>query len=532
MYQLMIVDDEASVVDSLALTIPWEEYGVEKVHRAYSVQEALRIANTHAVDIIITDIQMPEMNGLELIDRVRHFSRKVRCIILSGHDDFEYAQLAIQYQTINYLLKPVDINELIHSVQTAIQDIEREWSEISSYERIKQTLHANIPLLQNKLLNDLIQNKSVQADMLEEQLSLIHVPFKLADPYIMMVVRLEEEFSKYDFNSLSLFESAVCNIAEEVFHELFELWHCTSEQGYLVFLINCRNNEAIKLVDSYAVKLQNNVQKFLKGSLSICLSNPGTFPHGVAEFYYSSVSVIQRNVGKNKSYFITIDNTSEEAPETNMVNMFEAPSLSTLLESGKWEEAITKIESILSTNDPTNELTYNQLFTVLLYLSSSFAMVISSENVTVEEQLGEEFNLLMYKKSQLSKHRILAWAEKIINSIMARSSQRIDDSQQQIASKVRKFIDDHLNEGITLQLIADYIGLHPVYLSKVYKTSTGETIGNYLFRIRMERAAYLLLKTDLKIMEISSKLGFLATPHFIKIFKKHFGCTPQEYRNR
>lgn len=318
MYQLLIVDDETSVVDSLALTIPWEEYGIEEVHRAYSAQEALQTATRHAIDIIITDIRMPEMDGLELIERIRHFSRKIRCIILSGHDEFEYAQKAIQYGTLRYLLKPVDIAALTHAVGQAITDIELEWAEISSFQRIKHTLHANKPLLRSQLLTDLLQNKPMQTDILEERLAMLDISFCPGDSYMLMLIRLEEDFSRYNLQSLSLLEFAVGNITEEVFQELFELWHCNTEQGYLVFLIKSNEAPDLSLIDSYAVKVQNNVQKFLSGSLSICLSNIQTFPENISETYLASVSSLIRNVGKNKSYFITIDESESQSQGQNL----------------------------------------------------------------------------------------------------------------------------------------------------------------------------------------------------------------------
>lgn len=532
MYQLLIVDDETSVVDSLALTIPWEEYGIENVHRAYSAQEALQIATKQAIDIMITDIRMPEMDGLELIEHIRHFSRKIRCIILSGHDEFEYAQKAIRFGTLNYLLKPVDIAALTHSIEQAIVDIEREWAEISSSQRIKNTLHANKPLLRSQLLNDLLQNKPILPDMLEERLTMLDVSFRSGDPYMLMLVRMEEDFSRYDLQSLSLMEFAISNIAEDVFQELFELWHCNTEQGYLVFLIKSNDKRAHSLIDSYAVKLQNNVQKFLSGSLSICLSHIRTFPEDITETYRSSVSSLIRNVGRNKSYFITVDESETPSQGRNLVHLHVPPLLTSLLESGDWDEALNKIGRILSINEPDNELTHDQLFTALLYLSSSFAVSFSSEEENVESQLGEEFNLLLRKKGQLSRQRIYDWAEKLIGILGTKRSRHMEDTHQQIAAKVRTFIQEHLAEGISLQTVADYVKLHPVYLSKVYKTVSGETIGDYLYRTRIERAVHLLRNTDLKIGEVSGQLGFLAPPHFIKIFKKHYGCTPQEYRNK
>ncbi|WP_340029345.1 response regulator [Paenibacillus sp. FSL H7-0940] len=533
MYGLLIVDDEKSVVDSLALTIPWEDYGIQEVHRAYSAAEALDIASKYAVDIMITDIRMPEMDGLELILEIRRFSSKIRCIILSGHDEFEYAQKAIQYQAANYLLKPINTDELIQAVTKAIANIEHEWERISSFQQIQHALHANMPLLRNQLLKELLQNKAMSHKILADRLSMLEIPFVSSDPFIMMVIRMEEEFSGYDLRSLSLLEYAVTNIAEEVFQHPFKLWHCITEQGYLVFLIKNSDLHALDSVDSHAVRLQNNVQKFLKGAISICLSKEQCFPDHLSDLYLASVSAINRNVGSNKSYFITLDKKDADSHEQqNLINLYEPPLLPNLLESGNWDEAISKISRILFLNEVGKELSHDQLFTVLLYLSSTFSISLKSQDTTVEEMLGEEFEFLLRKKSQLSSQRIYSWAEKMINQRRKQASNQLMNAHEQITSKVRTYIQEYLAEGISLQVIADYIGLHPVYLSKVYKTVTGETIGDYLYSLRMNRASYLLLNSDLKIADVSKALGFLAPPHFIKIFKKHYGCTPQEFRTR
>ncbi|WP_261305052.1 response regulator transcription factor [Paenibacillus andongensis] len=533
MYQLLIVDDEKTVVDSLALTIPWSDYGIEAVYQAYSAADALKIAEEQAIDVLITDIRMPEMDGLELIEHINRLSRKVKCIILSGHDDFLYAQKAMQQSAFNYLLKPVVIEELVASVQSAIETLQAEWKEISSYQRIQYTLQSNLPLLKDQLLGDLLKKKPMPASVLQERLSLLRLSFQKGDPFMLMLVRLEEDFSGYDLKSLSLLEYAVTNIAEEVFQDVFELWHGTSEQGYLVFLFKPRERtEAMKLVDSFAVKLQNHVQTYLKGNISICLSPVSVFPDSIAELYQQAVSTINRNVGANKSYFITLgDDESNNLLESSPINLFEPPLLPQLLESGSWDEALMKLEHTLQLSSPEADYTYDQLFSVFLYLSSSLSIGILKNGGNLEEQIGEDFELFLRKTSFLSKQRLYDWAAKVIANLKRSSSTYLESTQNIITAKVRSFIQEHLSEGVSLQMVADYIGLHPVYLSKVYKTVTGETIGDYLFALRMDKAAYLLKSTDLKISDISSKLGFLATPHFIKIFKKHFGSTPQEYRN-
>lgn len=528
--QLLIVDDEASVVDTLALTVQWEDYGIEEVHCAYSAHEALQIAAKNSIDIMITDIRMPEMSGLELLKVMQQYSRQTRCIILSGHDEFEYAKQAMAYQTLDYLLKPIDYDELTRTVKRAVKLIEEEWKQVTSLQRIRQTLEANRPLLRSQLLNDLLKNKPILEKTLEQRLALVDIPFRLDDPYMMMVVRLEEDFSGYDLRSLSLLEYAVTNIAEEVFQDLFQLWHCVTEQGYLVFLIKSEKKGALQLVDTYAVKLQNHVQKFLKGSLSICLSPIDRFPNHLYKMYIDSINSINRHIGNKTSFFLTSKETLEHPEDSFIRKLNEPPTLQTLLNAGNWDEALDKIYGWLFCG--TQELSQDQLFTILLHIASSFTICFPLHEDGAHVQTGNELDLLLRKKGHLSRQRLYDWSKKIITLQKEKAETETENTHQQIVAKVQSFIHEHLREGISLQIIADHVGFHPVYLSKIYKSATNETIGDYIHRYRMERAEHLLLNTDLKIYEISNELGFLATPHFIKIFKKHFGVTPQEFRDR
>ena len=137
MFQVLIVDDEPAVLEGLAYTMPWEELEVEQVHQASSAAEALKLLNRHHVDIVITDIRMPGMSGLELIQEIRRSWSGVRCIILSGHGEFEYAREAIRMETTDYLLKPIEADELTETVRSVQDKLRAEWEQIGAYrERI------------------------------------------------------------------------------------------------------------------------------------------------------------------------------------------------------------------------------------------------------------------------------------------------------------------------------------------------------------------------------------------------------------
>ena len=123
--QLLIVDDEIHWVDNLSMNKPWHTLGIEQVHKAYSAREALELIDNHPIDIVISDILMPEMSGLELIEQIRSKDPKIKCVMLSGHSDFEYAKQAIRHSAVDYLLKPPTDEELLGAVGSAIEQLNK-----------------------------------------------------------------------------------------------------------------------------------------------------------------------------------------------------------------------------------------------------------------------------------------------------------------------------------------------------------------------------------------------------------------------
>ncbi|WP_054710297.1 response regulator [Bacillus sp. JCM 19041] len=119
MFQLLLVDDEDATLQGLA-SLPWRGIGISRVHCAYTANEALSILSTHAIDVVVTDIRMPGKSGLELLTEIKESQYNPKCILLSGHSDFAYAQAAIKAQAVDYLLKPVRDEELLGAVEKAI----------------------------------------------------------------------------------------------------------------------------------------------------------------------------------------------------------------------------------------------------------------------------------------------------------------------------------------------------------------------------------------------------------------------------
>lgn len=545
MYTLLIVDDERLVVETLAKTLPWSSIQIEYVHKAYSAEQALQIMNTHSVDIVITDIRMPKVDGLELIENIRQLNKRTKCIIYSGYSDFEYARQAMSSQVVEYLLKPAKDEDILAAVVRMSERLDEEWQQIISLQNASSTLRDNLPLLRSSFLNDLIRGKKIVDPELEQKLRLLQLPFRSEDRFSMLVIRLEEAFAGYDSNSLDLFEFAIANIAEETMSEHFRLFYAKDTYDYLVFLValsdlkksqlqqlgqNSMQDEQ-QLIEQAAMKLQENVRQYLKRSISIVVSPWKTFPSDVSAVYQDCVTSIRRNVGNNTGIYLAL---AKEQPKTairSMQSLYEPPTMTHLLDMGNRDAAEKKIVAIIQELENKGKFSQEHLLEVYYHFSSAFAYAAHKNGKSMEELLDGDIDHQLARGLFHSVKQLEDWAMSFVARLFRELDDSLSDNKSSVIQKVKSYIGEHLAEDVTLQALADHIYLHPVYLSTLFKSETGENIRDYIIVQKMEKAAWLLKHTNDKIYQICSQIGYQNPPYFIKLFKKHYGQTPQEYRD-
>ncbi|NHN29042.1 response regulator [Paenibacillus agricola] len=538
MYQLLIVDDERHVVERLAGTMDWESLGIETVHRAYSAQEAITLLHTTTIDIIITDIQMPGMTGLELIAIVRRKWAKTRCILLSGFADFSYAQEAIQHGTADYLLKPVSEEQVRDTVQRVLQQIQAEWAELVSGQRIQLTLKENLPLLKGSLLNELLQGRRYPGEEWERKMLELGIPSFHHSPFAMVMVRMEEQFLHYDARSLSLFEYAVGNIAEELFSPQYEIWHSKDSHDYLVFMLKLRTEsteieEWQQHLERTSSELQKAVTTYLKGKISVLVSTWGQFPDDVTTVYNQALSLFRKRIGSEHNLFMTTK--EDEAPKEShrtLQHLYELPTLTQLLETGRWSEVEEKLIGVFKELNEQWSQSQEHVLEVFFAVSAAFSYITHKNGRQLAELIGPDYYKMTEGLPFRSASLLRDWSLRVLGQLKADMDKEVNDARSSIVHRVQQFVEQNLSEDVSLQTIADHIYLHPVYLSKIYKLETKQNITDYVFQLRMEKAAYLLKNSQDKIYEIAEKMGYQRAHSFIHVFKKHYGVTPQEFRDQ
>ncbi|GAB6926501.1 hypothetical protein JCM10914A_04840 [Paenibacillus sp. JCM 10914] len=545
MCELMIVDDEPHSVDSLADTIDWKSIGICNVYKAYSAMEALDRLKVRPVDIMITDIHMPKMNGLELIEEVRKVWPRTKCLILSGYAEFEFAQKAIQLNTVEYLLKPVLNDEMIEKVSVLVEQLQSEWSDITSKEQAVKAIQENLPLLRGNLLHEFLQGRQHSRALWERRLELLQLPFHYGNRYMIFVLRIEEGFHSFDTDNRPLLEYAVYNIVEEIVGMMFDVWYCKDAYDYHIFLIQwkCSQEErddylsALHMKESEYIdvlysRVQHNVRVFLKGHISILSSEWDWFPRSLSTVYYEMLTVFRQQIGKDNSFCLKLSNYAKPKHIHTLTTLHEPPVLAQLLETGRWDEAERKLGLVFEQMIGNGKYeSRDNLIEVYFHIYNAFTYILHRNGRKISDFLGRSLEQLIDGNAYHHAGQLFERTISMLHQLRDESLLEQRDNRLKIIQDVQRYIEQHLSGDVSLQRLSEHVFMHPTYLSKIYKVETGEGINHYIQRLRKDKALQLLKHTDYKVYEIGNLVGLSNTTYFIKQFRKDTGMTPQEFRD-
>ncbi|MGR6543105.1 response regulator transcription factor [Paenibacillus tundrae] len=538
MIDILLVDDETYVTESLELTIPWGELGVTTVFRAASAKEALEIMEENAVDIVVTDIRMPGMSGLDLVAEVSTRWSHIRCILLTGHSDFEYAKKAIQLQAADYILKPVNDDEFMASVSTAITSLRDEWDEFDKYHRLLYSRKSDYKILRENLMHDLLLGREITARALGEQLQQYEIQMEPEQPAVMMLIRLAGRFSSMDQQSLDLMDFAVGNIAEEVFGSQYNVWFGHGPHECLVMLIQHQNLNGAEGMTLDEIKkptatFREHVIRYLQGDISMVVTQPFPFEELTTAYRRGLGSLVLTGPEDNMIQYLDSNTTKRSDNDTQALDeLYKPPVLPQLLETKQWEAAARKLDAVFDEAERVR-LSREHVYELYLSVTNAFMYIAHKQGHLVHEIDHAGFDLLLAHQLIQSPEKLRRWATEMLTKLQEElSDQEGTQSRRHVIKQVQELVTRETGQELSVKMIADKVYLHPVYLSKIYKAETGEGLGDYMIRMRMERALYLLKNTNKKIYEITSELGYQNPQYFSKMFKKHYGMTPNEYRDQ
>lgn len=537
MLHLLLVDDQPHHIENLRQIIEDSALSSFQLWSAESGYEALDILKEVSVDIMITDIRMPEISGIELIERTRQLHRHVRCILLSGYSEFEYAQQALELGTVKYLLKPVDEQELLHLLERLTKDILLENEEQRRIHTMNYAFRGQLPGIRRQFADMLLQGKyKGTSERLRERLTFLDLPLELGTPYMLVNLHIEAGDRNYSDEDMDLLRYGIFNIAEEGFRDDYHLlygslwrdemavfvWPSAQGQGYT------GKSKMIARVKQLTKELQHNVSKYLNRDITAgFVEYVSPFPEQIQLLHKSARSIVGSQACKSPDRFATRADFPIEQITGPLRSLYEPPLLSHLLETRRWKPLQEKLETVFKELEEkwAESEEYGQ--EAFLMIAAVLQKALHQKGQGLNDSSGHGMNVLRILSS---REQFKAWVAETLHRVKAAYGEESTPHNRNMVQKAVQYMDHHLHTDLSLTQISEEVGLHPSYLSKVFKDETGITVSEYITKSRMERAVHLIRTTDMKVYEVAEQVGYATAHYFIKIFIKHFGLTPQEYR--
>jgi len=508
----LIVDDEPIICRGLKETIQWEQYDIEIVGTACDGRQAVEFIQSQPyVDIVITDIRMPNMDGLELASYIYENHSSIRIIIISGYDDFEYAQKAIKLGVKDYLLKPVDIDELVNKVSKITSEIETEKRK-------------NKQLLQSQLKTMVMQQ-------------IAHKPLKFED------IQKYKEIKIYPFVSLLKdYGHQVRQLATDDINELKRRWmsfiektvqndcrfDCFSFFAEENILLTCIFSDESKInVMDLVDRLQDNLTK--ENYSLLLIFSDGFVEIGSMEKKYTKLkSALSYMILENReSIILSSQNTIKQEYREYPFDL-EKKLINTIFSNEKSD--FTALTDTLFTYFIDQKFSLEEAVQVCTEIVRK--MIIHYESLVEKGPMYfklnylEPINIYTYNSYQVLKELLDEDLATFINQLGLKRA----DPNDWIIQRAKEYISKYYKTNIKANEVADAVNISPNYFSTLFKLKTGKSFTNYVNDLRIREAKTLLAETPFRISEIAKIVGFQEYKYFVEVFKRHTRMTPSEYR--
>lgn len=523
-YRVLVVDDEPMIIRGLSLAIPWDKLGLQVVGKASNGEEALWQFNKLKPHIIITDIRMPVMNGLELLKRVTADKPSVLVVLLSGYGEFEYSREALRHGAFDYLLKPISRSELEQTMRRAKSRLD----ELRSNEReyLHQSVQAVSELVRERLICSMLEGTDKPYDRLYWLRG-----WELEHPYFLLLIALDDarEMKQWDRSERKLWNFAVNNVLSEFgqSHQLITVFPFRS--GEWVMLMQQIPQEQMQQIAENIIQC---VKTFTKLSCSIGVSRPCRGIDALHASYRSAQHALMARFtgGRERVY--------QDAGEVRF-NQSE-PSANVGKQLDIWEN---RLASAVSSYDQGAmhallEEWQGELSVSSLKQPDAVALMIELM-VGVSKRLADLFGFPLQGLSGLISDIPLCVTLEEMNALIVSA---IADYQQLAASQVEReketgsvrkalqYADKHFHQDVSIDEVAEYVGLSNSHFCVLFKKETGYTFLEYLTKQRIEWACSILKNSDTRIHIVSHMVGYQDPKYFSQVFKKLIGMTPSEYR--
>lgn len=521
MYKVLLVDDEELDLEGMKRFIPWDDLGMEVVDGVNNALSACEIIKNEDIDILVSDVNMPYMSGLELARIALEHKPNIRIIFVSGYQEFSYVQEALSLKAYSYVLKPMNDKELISSLLKVKRDLDDELK----HREVEMAYHEMIPIVKSDFLIRLLEREESEESL--AKMSISYEFDQLNWPIRVAVMELDN-LSWRQAGSLATQKElarAFMQHIQQAIAEMGMIPYCKLSSQRVAILLEDSNFNAV--VDT----LMDSVQQQLTTSMTTGIGEPVYTLDQLQLSYRQAVEAVEGKMFLGKGNVIKYEDVSAEPGMLDAKMLDER--MNTLLKAMEEYELVQicdELEKLFgSIRNLRSRFTVHNMSNYIIWKLEQY---LSSRNEDLFELLGMEIQHLDILMQFETVSDIRSWFIQRIFEISERLYEKSNSRDGKFIRSVIETMKERMSENITIKDIAQHFSFSPSHIGFLIKERSGSTFNELLVQLRMEKACELLKEPGLKIYEVADQVGYRYLPYFSRQFKEKFAMTPMEYRKR
>lgn len=504
-YSLYLAEDEEWIRRGINKMIPWEELKLTSAGETDDGREALEEIRRIRPDILVTDIRMPSLNGLEMAEKAVKDLPGLKVIVISGFKEFEYARQALNLGAVRYILKPIDKAELHQVLQQAIESIEREKGA-----REDRTAGENAALL-HLLENGVAQERIWPQNTRWAMVAVIRCREAQATAYRLYVQAAQKAAGDRIEIRTYLRPNGECGLLLQSGCEQVDTKRINARMEDFLFQLPEALADATEIFLGSAVEYQRDVP----------------ISYRTAKRQAARRCVAQNNIRTGKIHLYQTSG-KPKAPSPNAVQIDGLRLAMETNDRGKIRAAVQKITTELISATP--DLTVGEAADFMLLLCFEMLRPLQHQGINTGAFYEQCRMMTRMPSGQQTLERLALWTSDFLVDVAGSMERSRDRSAEVAVAETVEYIKRHFDEDISLTSLSKLVHMNYSYLSSAFKKVCGCHFSEYLLKIRLERAAELLKQSQMSVSQISQMVGYDNVRYFSQVFRKYYLCTPSEYR--
>ena len=535
MLKVLIADDEIKVSELIQCLIDWDKLGMEVIGTVNDGVEAYELILEKHPDIVITDIRMPGMDGIELVEKVLgnvESDRKVFFVIISGYSQFEYAQQAVKLGVEDYLLKPIKKKELEAVLHKILGKYSETANALEEKEDLQNRLQRTQQKIKNSFLSELVDNHRQAILKLDREE--IYQEFECRFPgeyFTHVVVHLFLNTVVENEEDYGFLLPKIQKMIKERMEKYCSEWMSIIHDEEVVCLFNSvedKREDFIRQLYRLKVDISNIKALFPRYKVAIGVGRTVEGLEQYQDSIGSAKAAIRNRFGRKEEFLL--EEEERAGVESEVPAIVSASAKRDLLKSIELVDTesflriLREMKRDLSAHLQNGELVYG------VYRELVTIFIMGMNSWCDSEVKAAPWELMRGYQQLYGFEEVFDWLIDNCRKIMERYEETQKNQEARPIRLAKQYINENYNKAISLESVSNHIGFNPAYFSSMFKKATGQNFMEYVIEIRILNARNLLVQTNQDVAEIAAKVGYTDLKYFSRIFKKMTNLTPSEYR--